>query len=71
MADAVDSGDRRVLNRLGAFAALVEGKFPGYTDPVLVLKMEEPGSKQKIAFEPGASRASARTSSATSSTTSS
>lgn len=51
MADAVDSGDPRVLNKLGAFSSLVEGVFPQFIDPVLVLKTDEPGSKQKLAFE--------------------
>jgi len=51
MADAVDSGDPRVLNKLGAFSSLVEGVFPTFADPVLVLKTDEPGSKQKLAFE--------------------
>jgi len=51
MADAVDSGDPRVLNKLGAFSSLVEGTFPTFADPVLVLKTDEPGSKQKLAFE--------------------
>jgi phosphoribosylformylglycinamidine cyclo-ligase len=51
MAAAVDSGDPRVLNKLGAFASLVEGAFPQSSDPVLVLKTDEPGSKQKLAFE--------------------
>ncbi len=51
MARSVDSGDPRVLNKLGAFASLVEGSFPGISDPILVLKTEEPGSKQKLAFE--------------------
>lgn len=53
MADSVDRGDPRVLNRLGAFASLVVGSFPGYQNPVLVLKTEEPGTKQKLAFENG------------------
>src|SRR3989344_4484898 len=51
MAKSIDTGDKRVLNRHGAFASLVEGSFPGYKEPVLVLKTEEPGSKQKLAFE--------------------
>lgn len=51
LAVVVDSGDHRVLNRFGAFASLVEGAFPDLAEPVLVLKMEEPGSKQKIAVE--------------------
>ncbi|MEC7841630.1 MAG: phosphoribosylformylglycinamidine cyclo-ligase [Candidatus Latescibacterota bacterium] len=53
MADSIDRGDRRVLNRLGAFASLVDGRFEGYERPVLVLKTDEPGSKQKLAFELG------------------
>lgn len=53
MRDAVDTGDKRVLNTLGAFASLVEGKFKGFKQPVLALKTEEPGSKQKLAFEHG------------------
>lgn len=51
MAKSIDTDDKRVLNRHGAFASLVEGSFPGYKEPVLVLKTEEPGSKQKLAFE--------------------
>lgn len=43
--------DNRVLNRVGAFASLFEARFPGYTHPVLVLKAEEPGSKQLLAFK--------------------
>ena len=53
MKDSIDRGDGRVLNRLGAFASLVDGSFPGYQEPVLVLKMEEPGTKQKLAFKHG------------------
>jgi phosphoribosylaminoimidazole (AIR) synthetase len=51
MAKVVDSGDPRVFNKLGAFASLVEGAFPQFAEPVLVLKTDEPGSKQKLAFE--------------------
>ncbi|MDA1209005.1 MAG: phosphoribosylformylglycinamidine cyclo-ligase [bacterium] len=53
MSESIDSGDPRVLNTLGAFASLVDGKFPGYEHPILVLKTEEPGSKQKLAFDHG------------------
>ena len=53
MAGVVDSGDPRVLNRLGAFASIVEGSFPNISHPVLVLKTDEPGSKQKLALELG------------------
>jgi phosphoribosylformylglycinamidine cyclo-ligase len=53
MARSLQTGDGRVLNRLGAFASLFDGKFEGYEHPVLVLKMEEPGSKQKLAVQHG------------------
>ena len=45
------SADVRVLNRVGAFASLIDGSFPGFKHPVLVFKTEEPGSKQKLAFK--------------------
>ncbi len=41
--------DPRILNKVGAFASLFEAKFPGIKNPVLVLKAEEPGSKQLLA----------------------
>lgn len=44
------TGDRRVLNSSEAFATLYDAAFPGYKHPVLVLKTEEPGSKQLLAF---------------------
>jgi phosphoribosylformylglycinamidine cyclo-ligase len=50
MKNSIDRGDPRVLNTLGAFSSLVEGRFDGYSHPILVLKTEEPGSKQKLAF---------------------
>ena len=53
MAKSLIPADSRVLNRIGAFAALFEARFPGVKRPVLVLKMEEPGSKQKIALAHG------------------
>ena len=53
MAQSVDSGDRRVLNRLGAFASLLEGRFEGLKHPILVFKTDEPGSKQKLAYRLG------------------
>ncbi len=53
MAQRMDGRDARVLNRTGAFASLLEGRFPGYREPVLVMKTEEPGSKQKLAFQLG------------------
>ena len=51
MAKSLETSDPRVLNRLGPFASLYDARFPEYEHPVLVLKMEEPGSKQKLAFE--------------------
>lgn len=51
MAKSISENDPRVLNRFGAFASLVEGSFAKIKNPVLVLKTEEPGSKQKLAFQ--------------------
>jgi len=42
--------DKRVLN---GFASLYDINFPEIKNPVLVLKSEEPGSKQKLAMEYG------------------
>ncbi len=56
MAKSIDRGDPRVLNRLGAFASLLEGRFEGYDHPILVMKTDEPGSKQKLAFDLGRAR---------------
>jgi phosphoribosylformylglycinamidine cyclo-ligase len=51
MAETMDRGrDKRILHRAGAFASLFEASFPGIREPVLVMKTEEPGSKQKLAF---------------------
>ena len=49
----VSNGDARVLNRMGAFASLYDFNFDDVKHPVLVLKAEEPGSKQKLAIEHG------------------
>lgn len=49
----LESDDKRVLNGLGPFASLYDISFPNISDPVLVLKSEEPGSKQKLAMEYG------------------
>ncbi len=38
------------LNQPKAFAAIIDAGLKNYSDPVLVLKSEEPGSKQIIAF---------------------
>jgi phosphoribosylformylglycinamidine cyclo-ligase len=51
MADSLHHTDSRVLNRVGAFASLFEARFDGIREPVLVLKAEEPGSKQLLAFQ--------------------
>lgn len=53
MAKHLETGDRRVLNGLGPFASLYDIDFPDIKEPVLVLKSEEPGSKQKLAMEYG------------------
>jgi phosphoribosylformylglycinamidine cyclo-ligase len=48
---ALETTNKRVLNKIGAFATLFDGKFPGYTHPILVFKTEEPGTKQKLALQ--------------------
>lgn len=50
---SLETKDTRVLNRIGAFASLYDASFPGIDYPVLVLKTEEPGSKQLLAFQEG------------------
>jgi len=51
MAAILASANKRVLNRVGAFATLFDGSFSEYEHPVLVFKTEEPGTKQKLALE--------------------
>lgn len=53
MSKHLGSSDRRILNGLGPFASLYDIDFPEIKHPVLVLKSEEPGSKQKLAMEYG------------------
>lgn len=53
MSAYLHSRDARVLNGLGPFASLYDIHFPEIKNPVLVLKSEEPGSKQKLAMEYG------------------
>lgn len=53
MSKYLETGDSRVLNSMGAFASLYDIHFPALKNPVLVLKSEEPGSKQKLAMEYG------------------
>lgn len=53
MSRYLETSDKRVLNGLGPFASLYDVHFPEMKHPVLVLKSEEPGSKQKLAMEYG------------------
>lgn len=53
MAGYLKTDNKHILNGLGPFASLYDIKFPDIKDPVLVLKSEEPGSKQKLAMEYG------------------
>lgn len=53
MSKHLETKDKRVLNGLGPFASLYDIKFAEIENPVLVLKAEEPGSKQKLAMEYG------------------
>lgn len=53
MAKHLETKDRKVLNGVGPFASLYDISFPEIKNPVLVLKSEEPGSKQKLAMEYG------------------
>jgi len=49
----LNSQNPRVLNSPGSFAALYDIRFDEIAYPVLVLKSEEPGSKQKLAIQYG------------------
>lgn len=53
MSKHLETKDKRVLNGLGPFASLYDIKFSDIKNPVLVLKSEEPESKQKLAMEYG------------------
>lgn len=53
MEKSLETQDKRVLNGLGPFASLYDINFNYIKEPVLVLKSEEPGSKQKLAMEYG------------------
>ena len=53
MSQFLVSGDKRVLNGVGPFASLYDIDFEEVEKPTLVLKSEEPGSKQKLAMEYG------------------
>ena len=47
----IDGKDPRVLNRVGAFASLFALDTSRFKEPVLVMKTEEPGSKQVLAAQ--------------------
>lgn len=51
MADALKTENKNVLNKIGAFASLYDARLNDFKHPVLVLKTEEPGSKQLIAAQ--------------------
>lgn len=51
LAGLIDGKDKRILNRVGAFSSLFALDLKDYSEPVLVLKTEEPGSKQVLAFQ--------------------
>ncbi len=53
MAEILATQDARVLTEFRSFASAIEPAFPGYESPVLVLKTDEPGSKQLLAFQHG------------------
>ena len=51
LAAVIDGKDPRVLNRVGAFASLFQLDLQRFKEPVLVMKTEEPGSKQVLAAQ--------------------
>lgn len=51
MGEILASNDSRLLNKVGAFSSLFHLDTCQYKDPVLVLKTEEPGSKQLLAMQ--------------------
>ena len=53
MAEYLKTDNKRVLNGVGPFASLYDIGFQNIKEPILVLKSEEPGSKQKLAMEYG------------------
>ena len=53
ISEYVAADNVRVLNGLGPFASLYDIRFEGMEHPVLALKSEEPGSKQKLALQFG------------------
>lgn len=53
MKKTLDKKSSRVMNSLGAFASLYDINYPEIKEPVMVIKMEEPGSKQLLAAKHG------------------
>jgi phosphoribosylformylglycinamidine cyclo-ligase len=53
IAELLPARDPRVLSSFSAFAQVLGPQFAGLDDPVLVLKAEEPGSKQLLALQRG------------------
>lgn len=53
MAGVIHTADARVIGGMGQFASLYDITFEDLANPVLVLKAEEPGSKQKLAMRYG------------------
>ena len=53
LSDYVRTEHPRLLNGIGAFASLYDIRFDDILHPVLLLKAEEPGSKQKLAMQYG------------------
>lgn len=53
MAKYINSSNSRLLNKVGAFASLYDISDLGLKHPIMVLKTEEPGSKQKLSIQHG------------------
>src|SRR4030042_5627895 len=51
LAGIIDGKDKRILNKVGAFSSLFALNVSRFKQPILVLKTEEPGSKQVLAFK--------------------
>ncbi len=51
MAKVLNTDNQHVLNRVGDFASLYDFNLDEFKNPVLVMKTEEPGSKQLIAMK--------------------
>lgn len=51
MRDILSVNNSRLLNDFSSFSALYEFDFAAYEKPILVLKTEEPGSKQLLAMQ--------------------